>query len=151
MNSPSTKSCKICLRHRSVQSCRGLVAWMHGAEFSLNLRWSHSLSSSLFCGSWRACRRLMALARHLQHIKIENDTSRHSGQFRWPQSRHFTLRKGQSSRLTISWSDYFQSHCCHELGWVSREVDSKFTPPLGAPYLFFFSLQHNSHSIEFRV
>ena len=114
-------------------------------------RWSHSLSSSLFCGSWKDCRRLMALARHLQHVKIENDTSRHSGQFRWPQSRHFTLRKGQSSHLTISWSDYFQSHCCHKLGWVSREVDSKFTPPLGAPYLFFFPLQHNSHSIEMKI
>ena len=93
----------------------------------------------------------MALARHLQHAKIENDTSRHSGQFRWPQSRHFALRKGQCSRLTISWSDYFQSHCCHKLGWVSREVDSKFTSPLGASYLFLFSLQHNSHSIVFRV
>jgi len=35
-------------------------------------------------------------------LRLENDTSRHSGQFRWPQSRHFSLRKGQSSRLTIS-------------------------------------------------
>jgi hypothetical protein len=57
----------------------------------------------------------MALARHLQHAKIENDTSRHSGQFRWLQSRHFALRKGQSSRLAIDWSYYRRSHYYYDL------------------------------------
>jgi hypothetical protein len=36
----------------------------------------------------------MALDRHLQHAKIETDTSRHSGQFECPQSRHFVLIRG---------------------------------------------------------
>src|SRR6266496_4856412 len=36
----------------------------------------------------------MALARHLQHAKIEKDTSRQAGHVRWPQSKHRTLRRG---------------------------------------------------------
>src|SRR6478672_4631170 len=87
-------------------------------------------------------------------IATHQDRKRHLSTFRTIQvatEYTFHSEKGQSSHLTISWSDYFQSHCCHKLGWVSWEVDSKFTPPLGAPYLFFFPLQHNSHSIEFRL
>lgn len=49
----------------------------------------------------RAWSRLIAFARHLQHAKMENDTSRHSGQFKWPQRRHFTLIRGQFRRFII--------------------------------------------------
>ncbi len=48
----------------------------------------------------------MALARHLQHAKIEADTSRQSGQFRWPQSKHLIRRTGHSGRLIIGESGY---------------------------------------------
>ena len=51
----------------------------------------------------------MALARHLQHAKIENDTSRQSGQFRWPQSKHFIRRTGYSGRLIIGESGFIFS------------------------------------------
>jgi hypothetical protein len=53
----------------------------------------------------------MALARHLQHAKIENDTSRQTGQVRWPQSTHLTLKTGHSGRLIIGESGYFSFHC----------------------------------------
>jgi hypothetical protein len=53
----------------------------------------------------------MALARHLQHAKIEKDTSRQAGQLRWPQSKHRTVKRGHSGRLLISESGYFWFHC----------------------------------------
>jgi hypothetical protein len=53
----------------------------------------------------------MAFARHLQHANIENETSRHSGQFGCPQSRHFFLKRDQSMLLAISALYYYlQSH-----------------------------------------
>jgi hypothetical protein len=52
----------------------------------------------------------MALARHLQHAKIEKDTSRQAGQLRWPQSKHRTVKRGHSGRLLISESGYFWFH-----------------------------------------
>jgi hypothetical protein len=43
----------------------------------------------------------MALSRHLQQASIETDTSRQSGQVRWPQSKHLILKRGHSGRLLI--------------------------------------------------
>ena len=43
---------------------------------------------------------------HLQHAKIEKDTSRQSGQFRWPHT-HLSLRRGHSGRLIIGESSYY--------------------------------------------
>lgn len=63
----------------------------------------------LFRGSRRACKRLMALARHLQHANIEDDTSRHAGQFECPQRRQVVVRKGHSLRFVIGWPGYFHS------------------------------------------
>jgi hypothetical protein len=73
----------------------------------------------------------MALARHLQHGKIENDTSRHSGQFACLQNKHFVLRRGQSSRLAISWPYYFESHYSYrEYALLSWKIGSEFAPPI---------------------
>ena len=92
----------------------------------------------------------MALSRHLQHAKIENDTSRQSGQFGWPQRTHFTLRKGQSRRLAMGWPCYFPSHHCYlELGFVSSEVNPAFVPHIGAPYLLLFCIEQKSHRLKF--
>lgn len=49
----------------------------------------------------------MILARHLQQARIEDEISRHAGQFGWPQSKHLTLRIGHSGRLNIRESSYF--------------------------------------------
>jgi len=40
---------------------------------------------------------------------IENDTSRQSGQFRWPQSKHLIRRTGHSGRLIIGESGFIFS------------------------------------------
>ena len=42
---------------------------------------------------------------------METDTSRQSGQVRWPQSKHLTLNRGHSGRLLIDESDEIQFHC----------------------------------------
>src|SRR5207249_11369674 len=87
--------------------------------------------SFLSRASWRSCRRLMALARHLQHAKIDNDTSRHSAQFACPQNKHFVLRRGQSSRLAISWAYYFESHYRYRVYWLlSLKIELDFALPI---------------------
>lgn len=44
----------------------------------------------------------MALARHRQHARMDQDTARHAAQFGCLQSRHSVLRKGSSNRLAIA-------------------------------------------------
>jgi hypothetical protein len=78
----------------------------------------------------------MTLARHLQHVRIENDTSRQAGQVRWPQSTHLTLKRGHSIRLLIGESGYFQLHRVIQVSfrdstlicsWISRLLKRFFS------------------------
>ena len=91
----------------------------------------------------------MALARHLQHAKIETDTSRQSGQFGCPQSGQFDLRKGQSRWLAIHWS------FCLSVSMTAllrlREVNPEFAPPFGLLCLLRLCIEEESHCLEFRL